>query len=50
MMCSRRLRKYLGICTICFGMGVFLSCIFPYFVLVFVQAIALLAAGLLLIK
>jgi len=50
MMCSRKMRKYIGICTICFGAGVLLSCIFPGFILAYIEAVALLVAGLMLAK
>lgn len=48
-MCHIRLRRALGISAICFGAGILLSFILPGYLLAFIEAAALIAAGLLLL-
>jgi hypothetical protein len=39
----------LGLCAVCFGMGILLSCILPGYILAFIEAAVLVAAGILLL-
>ena len=48
-MCKVKLTAAVGICAICFGVGVVLSLLLPPCFLVFLEAIALAAAGILLL-
>ncbi len=48
-MCQMRLRRLLGISAVCFGAGIFLSFILPSFILAFIEAAALIAAGILIL-
>ncbi len=48
-MCQIRLRKAIGISTVCFGAGIFFSFIFPGYFLAFIEAAVLIAAGMLLL-
>ena len=48
--CSRdRLRRLVGLCSASFGLGVALSYFLPGFFLVFLEAVALVVAGILLL-
>lgn len=47
--CQIRLRKLLGISAVCFGAGILLSFILPGYFLAFIEAAALVAAGVLLL-
>ncbi len=42
-------RKLLGIATVCFGAGIFLSFLLPGRFLAFIEATAVIAAGVLLL-
>ena len=48
-MCQIKFRRLLGISTVCFGAGVFLSFILPSFILAFIEAAALITAGILIL-
>lgn len=43
-------RKLFGIAVVCFGAGVFMSFLLPMRFLAFIEAAAIIAAGLLLLK
>lgn len=43
-------RKLIGIATICFGTGIFLSFLLPGRLLAFIEAAAIITAGVLLIN
>ena len=45
-----KLRIVIGLCAVCFGAGIFLSFVLPYFILAFIEAAVLVAAGILLLK
>jgi len=47
--CQIRLRKLLGISAVCFGAGILLSFILPGYFLAFIEAAALVTAGVLLL-
>lgn len=49
-MCQIHLRKAIGISAVCFGAGIFLSFLLPGYVLAFLEAAALIGAGILLLK
>ncbi len=48
-MCLFRARKVIGISAVCFGAGIFLSFLLPGYILAFLEAVALIAAGILLL-
>lgn len=48
-MCQIRLRRALGISAVCFGAGILLSFILPGYLLAFIEAAVLIAAGVLLL-
>lgn len=48
-MCQIKLRKLLGIAATCFGAGILLSFLLPGYVLAFLEAIVVIAAGMLLL-
>jgi len=47
--CRIGLRKVLGLSAVCFGAGILLSFILSGFLLAFIEAAALIAAGILLL-
>jgi len=48
-MCRINLRKVLGLGAVCFGSGILLSFVLPGFILAFLEAAALIFAGILLL-
>lgn len=48
-MCRISIRKVLGIGAVCFGAGVLVSFLLPGYLIAFVEAAAVVAAGLLLL-
>ena len=48
-MCRVGLRKVLGIGAVCFGVGVLVSFLLPGYLIAFVEAAVVVAAGLLLL-
>ena len=48
-MCRVSLRKVVGISAVCFGAGILLSFLLPGFFLAFLEAIVVIAAGILLL-
>ena len=48
-MCRISLRKAFGIAAVCFGIGVLVSFMLPGYLIAFVEAAAVIAAGLLLL-
>lgn len=48
-MCQIRLRRVLGIGALSFGAGILLSFIMPGYILAFLEAVVLIAAGILLL-
>lgn len=49
MLHSLTFRRLLGGAALCFGAGILLSCLLPGFVLAFIEAAVLVAAGFLLL-
>ena len=49
-MCQIHLCKLVGISLVCFGAGILLSFLLPGYILVFLEAAAMVAAGLLLLN
>ena len=49
-MCRIGFRKLAGISAICFGAGIFLSFLLPGYFLAFLEAAALVSAGVLLLR
>ena len=49
VMCRMSLRRALGVATVCFGVGVLASFLLPGYLLAFVEAAAVIIAGLLLL-
>ena len=47
---SCELKKMIGLLVLCFGAGIFLSFLLPWRLLAFIEAAALLFAGVMLIK
>ncbi len=47
---SCELKKMIGLLVLCFGAGIFLSFLLPWRLLAFIEAAALLCAGVMLIK
>ena len=50
VMCRIGFRKLAGISAICFGAGIFLSFLLPGYFLAFLEAAALVSAGVLLLR
>ena len=48
-MCQVHLRKMLGISVICFGVGILLSFLLPGYILAFIEAVVVVASGVLLL-
>lgn len=48
-MCRNNMRKMIGTCTVCFGAGVLLSFLLPGYFLAFIEAFAIILAGILLL-
>ena len=48
-MCQIKLRKLIGLSAMCFGAGILLSFLLPGYILAFLEAIVVIAAGLLLL-
>ncbi len=48
-MCQLKLRKVIGIATICFGAGILLSFLLPGYFLAFIEAAVVIVAGILLL-
>ncbi len=48
-MCRVGLRKLIGISAVCFGAGILLSFLLPGFFLAFLEALVVIAAGILLL-
>ncbi len=48
-MCQIDLRKVIGISTVCFGAGILLSFLLPGYFLAFIEAGAVICAGILLL-
>ena len=48
-MCQICLRKLVGISAVCFGAGILLSFLLHGYILIFIEAIVLVAAGILLL-
>ena len=49
VMCQIKLRKLIGISAVCFGAGILLSFLLPGYFLAFLEAIVVIAAGILLL-
>lgn len=47
---SCEIKKLIGMLVLCFGAGIFMSYILPWRLLAFIEAAALLCAGVMLIK
>ncbi len=47
---SCEMKKLIGMLVLCFGAGIFMSYILPWRLLAFIEAAALLCAGIMLIK
>ncbi len=47
---SCEMKKLIGLLVLCFGAGIFMSYILPWRLLAFIEAAALLCAGIMLIK
>ena len=48
-MCRMKLRKIIGISTVCFGAGILLSFLLPGYFLAFIEAVVVIVAGVLLL-
>ena len=48
-MCRTNKRVLLGTCAVCFGAGILLSFLLPGYFLAFIEAIVVVAAGILLL-
>ncbi len=48
-MCRADLRKLVGSCAVCFGAGILLSFLLPGYILAFIEAVAVVLAGVLLL-
>ena len=46
----RKMMRIVGLCAVSFGLGIFASYILPGFILSFFEAVALVAAGFLLLR
>ena len=49
-MCQVNLRKLFGIAAVCFGAGILISFLLPGYILAFLEAVAVIAAGVFLLK
>ena len=49
-MCRQRTKRVIGLCSAAFGLGIVLSYFMPGFFLIFLEAIALVVAGVLLLS
>ena len=49
-MCQIKLRRLLGISAVCFGAGILLSFLLPGYILAFLEAVVVIAAGVLLLR
>lgn len=49
-MCRIHIRKTIGISAVCFGAGILFSFLLPGYLLAFLEAAALICAGVLLLK
>lgn len=49
IMCRTNLRTLIGTCTVCFGAGILLSFLLPGYLLAFIEAAVVIAAGVLLL-
>ena len=48
-MCCDNKRKLIGICTVSFGAGILLSFLLPGYFLAFIEAVAVIVSGILLL-
>lgn len=48
-MCRTNMRTLIGTCTVCFGAGILLSFLLPGYLLAFIEAAVVIAAGVLLL-
>ncbi len=48
-MCRSNLRILVGTCAVCFGAGILLSFLLPGYFLAFIEAVVVIAAGVLLL-
>lgn len=48
-MCLIRLRRAVGMAAVCFGAGILLSFLLPGYILAFLEAVVVIAAGVLLL-
>ena len=48
-MCQIKLRKLIGLSAMCFGAGILLSFLLPGYILAFLEALVVIAAGVLLL-
>ena len=48
-MCRINLRKLVGISSVCFGAGILISFLLPGYFLAFLEAVVVIAAGVLLL-
>ncbi len=48
-MCRSNLRTLIGTCAVCFGAGILLSFLLPGYFLAFIEAVVVVAAGVLLL-
>ena len=49
-MCQVTLRKLFGISAVCFGAGILVSFLLPGYILAFLEALAVIAAGIFLLS
>lgn len=48
-MCRINMRKLIGISAVCFGAGILLSFLLPGYFIAFIEAVVVVAAGILLL-
>lgn len=48
-MCWQNKRRLIGTCSVCFGAGILLSFLLPGYFLAFIEAVVVVAAGILLL-
>ncbi len=48
-MCRADIRRVVGSCAVCFGAGILLSFLLPSYILAFIEAVVVVAAGVLLL-
>lgn len=48
-MCQIKLRRLIGLSTMCFGAGILLSFLLPGYILAFLEALVVITAGILLL-